>query len=128
MNRRFDQRRGFSTEGLAIMRRRWRELVAEARRDAKACAAGDPLDPAREHALRTALIRTGGAALPVERRGGVDEARNAFVAAGRGLVTATGERREALARLLLAACECVEALLELETRAAAAHWQKQFED
>ena len=108
------------------MRARWRDLAEQVRRSAR-IAVDRPLDRLDEAHLSNQLNHTGAAELPIDGESG-KRIRVAFVEACRAMLLATGERRAIAAELAAAAADAVLNLLDLETRAAAAGWQKQFRD
>lgn len=119
-------RRPMSGEALHVMRARWRDLAEHARRTARATIE-DPLRRHDEPQLSNQLIRTGSADIPVEGES-ARHVRGAFVEAVRALLIAAPDRRVLCAELVAAAAMALLELLDMETRKAAAAWQKQFGD
>jgi hypothetical protein len=118
--------RGFSAEGLSIMRNRWREVAELARRRAREALDGAAPSTVAETELALQLRRISTAALPVEGVSG-QHMRTAFVEACQALLIA-GETRAVAAQLTIAAAEAVLELLDLQARKLAAGWQRQFRD
>lgn len=111
-------------------RKRWRDLVEQARLAARLGARGVLPTTLAQAQIRTALKRTGSAALPVEagEDAQAEAARTAFAAAVEALLRAVtpGQRIERAAALN-AACEGVERLLDAAATAEAARtWRRQF--
>lgn len=115
-----------SPEGQLVMRARWRDLAELVRQSART-AADRPLDRLDEAHLANQLRRSATAELPVEGESG-KRVRAAFLEAGQALLLAAGERRAIAAEMAAACAVAVLNLLDLETRKAAAGWQKQFSD
>jgi transposase-like protein len=114
---------------LGFGRRRWRDLVEQAREAAALGRRGIPPTTMAQAQLRTGLRRTGTSALPVEDPS-APAARTAFAAAVDAQLRAvTPEQRIARAAELDLACDAVDRLLTAAAQAEAQRtWQRQFGD
>lgn len=114
-----------SPAGQALARNLWRQLADELRRAALQARDGEPLPRQLEAELRRTLKRTGAAELPLQGES-PRQVRLAFLAAAEALLLSAGERRRPCADLAIAACDCLEALLDAQMQADAASWQGRY--
>ena len=114
----------------AFGRKRWRDLIGQARLAVDLGRRGVLPTTLFQAQIRTALQRTGAAPLPVEaeQASAAEQARTAFAAAVEDLLRAvTPEQRIERAAALSAACDAVEHPLDLAAQAEARRtWQRQF--
>jgi len=129
MTGRFASRAGAaSSPGVQAMGRNlWRGLAEQLRTAGRMAAAGEPLPRSVEAELRLKLKRIGSAPLPVDGES-ARHVRAAFLGAAEALLISAGDRRGLVADLAVAAADCLEALIDAQTQAAAATWQRQFKD
>jgi hypothetical protein len=118
--------------GFAVGRSRWRDLVAEARKQAAAiiAAEGAVADPLDLTPLRRLELQTGKLNLPAELGTSATHAQIAFAATLKGvLVVELLTRRLAFARALLEAARLVDQLLDEAADAEADRtWRRQEPD